>query len=76
MGFVVYKKDNFRAVGYYEREASAKSQVTRHNKAYVIDLLKGNDYCYDSEYEYCSWTDFETILKQGHIKGGLNYHNF
>ena len=76
MGFVVYEKNNHRAVRYYEREASAKGQVTKHNKEYVIQLLKGNDYFSDGAYEYCSWDEFETILKAGHVKGGINFHNF
>jgi uncharacterized protein YqgQ len=80
MGFVLYDKENFRALRYYEREASAKSQVTRRNKEYVMALLKGeisDFYRYRHfEHAYCSWAEFETVLKQGHSKEMERSHSF
>ena len=80
MGFVLYDKENFRAIRYYEREASAKSQVTRHNKAYVMAVLKGevkdyNRYRY-FEHAYCSWAEFEAVMKQGYSKEMARGHDF
>lgn len=75
MGFVVYEKDNGRAVVYYEKESAAKGRVTKHNKEYVIAVLKNEHGFYDGEYDYCNWNDFETVLKTTRVKGGINYHN-
>lgn len=80
MGFVVYTVDDKRAIGYYEREASAKSRVTRNNKAWLVTHLRGkrmkNAYYHDdSAYAYCSWIDFEEVAKAGHVKGGQNRHS-
>lgn len=80
MGFVLYDKESFRAIRYYEREASAKSQVTRRNKEYVMAVLNGyvKDYNRHRYYEhaYCSWAEFETVLKQGHSKEMERRHTF
>lgn len=80
MGFVLYDKENFRAIRYYEREASAKAQVTRHNKEYVMAVLKGEVRDYypwrHFEHAYCSWAEFEAVMKQGHSKEMARGHDF
>ena len=80
MGFVVYEKEESRAVRYYEREASAKTQVTKHNRQVTLALLRGevndwNRYQYN-QYAYCSWADFEAVLKEGYSKQTSRHHEF
>jgi hypothetical protein len=47
----------------YEREASAKAQVTRNNKAMMMDILRGEhkDLWWKDrkvEWAYCTYTDY------------------
>ena len=76
MGFVVYEKENGSAIRYYERESVAKAQVTRNNKQYVMEILKNPTYRNYSVYAWCSWVDFETVVKQGYSKQMSGYHRF
>ena len=83
MGFVVYEKENNRAVRYYEREASAKTQVTKNNRRVTIAILKGEvDWdsnwhrSYYSEHAYCAWAEFEAVVKQGYSKQMAMHHDF
>ena len=64
MFFVVYQVKSGKCVSVYEREGSAKSQVTRNNKAMMTDILRGehrNVWWRDLkvEWAYCSYTDYE-----------------
>ena len=81
MGFVVYTVDNKRAIGYYEREASAKSRVTRNNKAWLVTHLRGkrmdDDYYHDdSAFAYCAWVDYEEVVKEKCLKYGNSNYSF
>lgn len=80
MGFVVYEKEDGRAVRYYEREATAKTQVTKNNRQYTMAILKGevshwNSYRYN-EYAYCSWAEFETVVKENYSKQMARSNSF
>jgi hypothetical protein len=81
MGFVVYTVDNKRAIGYYEREASAKSRVTRNNKAWLVTHLRGkrmkDAYYHDeSAFAYCAWADYEEVVKEKCLKYGKSHYSF
>jgi hypothetical protein len=76
MGFVVYEKDGGHAVRYYERESVAKAQVTKNNKHYVMEVLKSLTYRHYCEYAYCSWADFETVVKESYSKQMSTFHRF
>ena len=63
MFFVVYQVKSGKCVSTYERESSAKSQVTRNNKAMMVDILRGENrevWWRDRkvEWAYCSYTDY------------------
>ena len=80
MGFVVYEKEDGRAVRYYEREATAKTQVTKNNRQFTMAVLKGeidywNRYRY-KEYAYCSWAEFETVVKENYSKQMARSNSF
>jgi hypothetical protein len=64
MFFVVYQVKNGKCVSVYEREGSAKAQVTRNNKALMTDILRGENrgvWWQDRkvEWAYCSYTDYK-----------------
>ena len=59
MGFVVYEEESGRAVKYYKTAATAKSQVTRHNKELGGTLR--NRY-WEKKWTYCSYSDYEGVL--------------
>jgi len=61
--FVVYRVKSGQCISVYEREASAKAQVTRNNKAMVTDILRGEhkDLWWRDrkvEWAYCSYADY------------------
>ena len=76
MGFVVYEKEGGHAVRYYERESVAKAQVTKNNKHYVMEVLKSPTYRHYCEYAYCSWADFEAVVKESYSKQMSTFHRF
>ena len=80
MGFVVYEKENGSAVRYYEQESVAKTQVTKNNRQFTMAILKGevsdwNRYRYN-EYAYCSWANFETVVKENYSKQMARSYRF
>ena len=65
MFFVVYKVKTGECVSAYERESSAKAQVTRNNKAMMTDILRGEhrDLWWRDrkvEWAYCTYGDYAT----------------
>jgi hypothetical protein len=72
MGFVVYEKEDGRAVRYYKKESTAKAQVTKQNRRVTLALLKGEviddwNFIYLKEYAHCSWADFEAVLEESNF---------
>ncbi len=59
MGFIVFESEGGRAIKYYRKEATAKSQVTRHNREVHDRQFKWRD---DREWSYLSYSDYEGVL--------------
>jgi hypothetical protein len=71
MFFVVYQVNSGKTVSVYERESSAKSQVTKNNRVLIMDALrdknKKRDYfLWDrrEEWNYCSYSDYASHFYQ------------
>ena len=62
--FVVYHVKTGKTVGVYDRESSAKAQVTRNNRELMMRLLTNNsrfNFWVDrgrNEWAYCSYEDY------------------
>ena len=58
MGFIVYEHESGRMVKYYKSAAAAKTQVTKHNREWVV----APRYYGLREWRCVSYRDFEGIL--------------
>lgn len=60
--FVVYRVKTGRTVGVYDREGSAKTQVTRNNRELMMRILqnqhKEDHWDRKEEWAYCSYADY------------------
>jgi hypothetical protein len=61
MGFIVYEEESGRAVKYYKTAATAKSQVTRHNKELRYPVGHKHRY-WEKKWTHCSYSDYEGVL--------------
>jgi hypothetical protein len=68
MGYVVYEKEYGAAQHYYKKESSAKAQVTRLNKLFVLNG-------WGRAVSYCSWADYELML-QGMNPDDIRFYRF
>jgi hypothetical protein len=59
MGWIVFEQENGRAVKYYKKESTAKTQVTKHNNE--IRQMP-NVWGRDITWLYCSYADYEGVL--------------
>ena len=63
MFFVVYQVKSGKCVTVYERESSAKGQVTRNNRELMMEILRAENKGYwwrdrRVEWAYCNYADY------------------
>ena len=64
MGWVVYNTCTGELKRYTQHKSTAEQTVTQHNRDYTFRKLKGERWLneIDKEWNYCSWTEYETIF--------------
>ena len=61
----MYQVKSGRCISVYDRESSAKAQVTRNNRALLMDILRGENRPLwwpgrREEWAYCIYADYAT----------------
>ena len=76
--FVVYHVKTGKNVGVYDREGSAKAQVTRNNRELMMRILKGRQHFVwgergVTEWAYCSYEDYAPHFRRFFKENGPYY---